>query len=229
MSLLNENGIAPCLLDFDQHFAEGSLFWDSEYFFVNIPPSKTLNYYDVLSHIQKNLSRNNNLKKVLVASSTAVYPGLNRTVIESDARHHTSSRSGIDLLTAEEIFTKSPLNNKSVVIRFAGLFGPNRHPVHFFKSGKVRSPETPVNMIHLDDCLNIILSLIKSPIAEGVFNACCPDHPSKKDFYTAACQKQNLVPPQFISSDGTHKIVNSELLERTLGYQFKFRNPIEAL
>ena len=229
MSLLSENGIAPCLLDFDQHFAEDSPFWDSEYFFVNIPPSKTLNYYDVLSNIQKNLSRSNNLKKVLVASSTAVYPALNRAVIESDAQHHTSSRSGIDLLTAEEIFTKLPLQHKAIVIRFAGLFGPGRHPAHFFKSGKVRSPEAPVNMVHLDDCLNIILSLIESPITEGVFNACCPEHPSKVEFYTAACQKQKLIPPQFISSDNTYKIVSSKLLERTLAYQFKYRNPIDAL
>lgn len=57
-----------------------------------------------------------------------------------------------------------------------------------------------------------------------------PEHPAKKDFYTAATIKQQLTPPQFdVDKNSDYKIINPVKLITAFNYKFIYSNPMETL
>ena len=60
-------------------------------------------------------------------------------------------------------------------------------------------------------------------------NACCPEHPLKKDFYRKAARISGLPEPKISDEIESYKIVDSSKLERLLKYQFKYSNPLDYL
>jgi nucleoside-diphosphate-sugar epimerase len=115
----------------------------------------------------------------------------------------------------------------ATVLRFGGLVGGTRR-IGNFLAGKrdLSEPDRPVNLIHRDDCLGIVLALIEQP-APGIFNAVCDGHPTRRDLYTYEAKRAGLTPPQFktASSAGDGRIVSNEKIKRVLGYTFRHPDP----
>jgi len=156
------------------------------------------------------------VKHVLFVSSTSVYPFTNSTVSEKD------SNPEHPLAQIEQLFFESQSFTTSV-LRLAGTFGYSRHPGRFFKQGKVvRNPDSPVNLIHQDDCLGIIHRIIKKAAWGEIFNGVCDEHPSKRAFYAHAATHAKMPTPNFSSeeSEQCFKIVSNEYLKERLNYQF---------
>ena len=117
-----------------------------------------------------------------------------------------------------------------IILRLAGLFGPGRSPGRFF-SGKTNIPNglAPVNMIHQEEVVSLINSLIDSDSASGVYIGSTPSHPTKEEFYTLAAHIDKLPEPDFIPEKLSWKIVESERVEKELGFIYKFPNLIDRL
>lgn len=81
-----------------------------------------------------------------------------------------------------------PLNAN--IIRLSGLVGPSlianiRHPGQFFrKSMSIRNPENHVNLVHLDDAVGLISTVIKQNLTNQIINACSDNHPEKGEYYS---------------------------------------------
>ncbi len=196
---------------------------NSEVVIINIPPRG--NY---LQELEKFCSALNSETWVIFASSSSVYKNTNIEVHENDAIDYPSPHTGISLLKAENIFFESPLD--TTIVRFAGLFGPNRHPGNFLANKEnIAGANNPVNMIHLDDCVAIIHKIMDLNSRNEVFNACATAHPTKELFYTQASKLLNLQPPKFNDQDSPFKIINSHKLESALKYKFIHPDPIKAL
>jgi nucleoside-diphosphate-sugar epimerase len=158
------------------------------------------------------------VEAVLFVGSTSVYPPDSGVVSEADAAespHHP-------LLVIENLFRKSR-GFRTTVVRFGGLIGPGRHPGRFFRGGKtLREPNNCVNLIHLDDCVNIIERIVSDGVWGETFNACADTHPSKREFYTRAASLAGAPAPTFDDAgDGPGKLVDSGKLQRVLGYRFR--------
>jgi len=152
--------------------------------------------------------------KILLISTTSVYPNVNRVVTEQDADVHNP------ITQAERIVQDSGI--PATILRFGGLFGPGRHPGRFL-AGKdaISGGNLPVNLIHMDDCIEIIKNIVDHNVWGHVFNACSDDHPARKEFYTKAAIALGLRPPIFSDDDhGGYKIVSSERLKTVLNYKF---------
>jgi NAD dependent epimerase/dehydratase family enzyme len=106
------------------------------------------------------------------------------------------------------------------VVRFGGLIGEDRHPVKFLSGRKnVEQPDSPVNLIHQNDCIGILLTLIEKEIYGEVFNAVAPSHPTRKTYYTKrhfplVCRYLNL--PSKTPQENHFKRQNN----RNAGYDF---------
>lgn len=163
------------------------------------------------------------IQKVIYISSTGVYGDHNKTVTEDDDPKPDTD-SGKVLLEAENLF-KNEDSFKTTIIRFGGLVGPARHPGRFF-AGKKDIPNglSPVNMIHLDDCIGIGSTIIERDVFGYLFNACSPDHTVKEAFYKDAALKGGYEVPQFLHELKTWKIVESINLKPILNYTFKVQN-----
>ena len=113
---------------------------------------------------------------------------------------------------------------KTTLIRFGGLFGYDRKPGKFIKQNSlVENPEGYINLIHRDDCIEIIEQIILKNVWNEILNACADSHPKRRDFYTKETQKIGNYAVVFNEkSDNKFKIINSQKLKTLLNYEFKY-------
>lgn len=155
------------------------------------------------------------IQKVIFISSTSVYPNTNSVVSEENKTLPTP------LSEIENLF-RSNTYFETTIVRFAGLFGPQRHPGNWFKNGRIiPQPNGYVNMIHQEDCIEIIHEIINQNCWNITLNACSNDHPTRKDFYTNARRSLNLDTPVFEeTAELQYKIISSQKLQEVLSYEF---------
>ncbi len=164
--------------------------------------------------------------QVIAVSSTASYPAQG-TFMEHEAINQKSPHSGMDMLALEEfIGTYAP---RLSVLRFGGLFGPNRKPGGFLLGrGVLKDSNHLVNATHLDDGVNSILTLLAKGATGSVYNVVSPNHPTRLAFYQAALG-EGINQLEISESDGYGRKVNSEAIQNELGYTFAYPNPLNAL
>lgn len=241
-------GIEPFLLSLDPELSgdRPEEFLEADVLVVNIPPGRRREDVEtyhprqiraLVAAIERARERRggdvrSDVPFVIFVSSTSVYPDRVGIVREDDAGDSLVSTpptaSGRALLAAESILRNNPAFQTSVV-RFGGLIGGDRNPARFLAGKRdVADPDAPVNLIHRDDCIGLLMRLIEKNIRGETFNACCDVHPTKREFYTAEAKKLGLPPPTFVEGSAGSaggKIVSSEKIKRVLGYEFIHSDP----
>ncbi len=221
LASLKEKGIAAFLMRLDSLSTADASFFDTDILIVNIPSKDVVGFKSLT-----NIIEGSNIKKVLFVSSTSVYKDNNSLIFE----YTTDSFSDSPLLEIETLFT-SLKNVETTVLRFGGLFGGRRKPGNFFRAeSRVSQPDAHVNMIHLDDCIEIIYQIIVQNSWNETYNACADLHPTKRAFYSKATEIVGNPTPVFIENEPvTFKIISNDKLKRRLGYKFKHEDIIKAL
>ena len=194
---------------------------------INIPPGRGVE--DVVTRYPRGIARLlqdcKGLKDefVVFISSTGVYANTYDKVDEESVASPVRP-SGKALVQSEGIIREHCQNH--VILRLSGLVGPGRDPGSWF-AGKSDLPggDTPVNMVHLTDCLDIILLMIGQQPNGEVYNVTAPIHPIKREFYAQQSAKTNVDPPTFLDGVLPHKIVSHEKLVLTYDYQYKYPDP----
>lgn len=191
---------------------------------VMIPPglrnNTGSNYALKMAHFITEIERYN-VPKVILISSTSVYDDAQGNVTEEDLPK-PQRIAGKQLLEVEQLFSSNP-NFICTIVRFGGLYGGSRNPIRFLagRTG-LSNGDAPVNLIHRDDCIGILTSILKQEAFGQVFNAVSPVHPTKRVYYTQRAKALDLTPPEYIEeSEGQiFKQIDSLYLEKVLGYQF---------
>ena len=124
---------------------------------------------------------------------------------------------------------KNLIDFETTILRFGGLIGADRNPARFLLKSAQPVANAPVNLIHQDDCIGIITTILEQNLWGEILNACCPEHPLKKDFYGKAAQISGLPVPGISDQDEAYKIVDSSKLKRLLKYKFKYQSPMDYL
>lgn len=160
------------------------------------------------------------INHVVFISSTSVYADDN-TIVTENSQPEPDTESGRQLLATEKLL-QANTNFKTTVIRFGGLLGENRHPIHFLAGRKnLENPEAPINLIHQNDCIGIIEAVIAQKTEGEVFNAVAPFHPSRKDYYTQKAIALGLPLPEFEEGKASvGKRIDSEKTTLMLHYSF---------
>lgn len=212
INIFNECGIEPFLVDIENPNQTIFDFLQAKILIITAPPKGIITYENLILQIQKSP-----IKKVIFISSTSVYDSAEKPITEEFPLKEST------LSKAENLFRNNQ-NFSTTIIRFAGLIGYNRNPNNFFKNGKkIDNPNGVVNMIHLDDCIRIIETIINQNIWNETFNACADSHPTRKDFYTHAfeCFGKNL--PEFVESSNTEfKLISNQKLKTILNFEFQY-------
>ncbi len=231
LTALSEKGIEAYLIDIapEVNAERGDEFFSSDVLFINFPPERR---DDIETYHKKQIE---NLieaipiprgKMVIFASSTSVYPNTNGVVREEDSLH-PDKPSGKALLGVERLLMDSP-ELDATVIRFSGLMGYDRAPIKSIRRKKlVLNPDCPLNLIHRDDCIAIVRSVIDLDVRNTVLNATCDEHPTRREYYSREAQKYGIPPPLFETENPPqYKIVSNEKLKRTLGYRLIYPDPL---
>ena len=207
---LESNGLQPFIIDLSNRESEFKNFLNSEVLIIAIPSKNIAGFKNLIFHIE-----NSKIKNILFISSTSVYPNSNSIVTENSLIKKNP-------LSEIELLFKTNTNFKSTILRFGGLIGYDRKPGNFFKNGKaINYPDAFINLIHRDDCIQIIKELIAKNIWNKTLNACTDTHPKKRDFYTKEFKKEGRNNPTFKEFfPNEYKIINSDLLKSILNYKF---------
>lgn len=230
LELLKSKHIAPYLISLHANGVEGDMnafLAQSELVICAIPPGLRKNSKESFVAKFKNLLSfiaASSVTKVLFISSTSVYADSNEVVTE-DTQPSPITESGKQLVRCESLLREQS-KLQTTIVRFGGLIGPDRHPIRML-AGKqqLENPEAPINLIHQEDCIEIIYKIIKTESWNTVFNAVAPYHPSRKDYYTAKAIALNLDPPGFAEKGPSFgKTVSSDKLIAVLNHAFKKLN-----
>ena len=205
-------------------------FFNTDVLLVSFPPTRTScveeSFPQKIEQVVQKI-KEIGIKKVLFISSTSVYESRNGEVKEGN-EGTPEKASGRALLSAEKLFLQEDAF-QTTVLRFGGLIGYDRNPARFVQHRTEVAGAVPVNLIHRDDCVNIITEILEKDLWGEVFNAASPEHPTKAEFYAKAAKISDLPVPAFTGTLEPFKIVNSDKLREKLGYQFIYNSPMDYL
>ena len=223
LSVFEQAGFKPFLIQLNDSDEIDQTFW-TEILILSFPPGKSGDYssYAIkVEHILKQLPET--CKRVIMISSTSVYPKKTGHWKE-DEKFEAETPEAQSILDAEEAVLSS--NKNPVILRLSGLVGYERNPARF---GTSRLPANePVNMIHRDDAVGVILRLLELEHIEGIFNVCAPMHPSRQAFYDAgAFALGNESPNLQKIVDALTRTIDSEKLVSETQYVFLKENPLD--
>ena len=230
--LLTQAGIDPfrIIVSDTEVIIDDPDFFHADVLIISIPP-KRIEDIDLVfpSQIRRLIPfiLNAGIQKVIFISSTSVYPEKNQIAREDDFLVPDKA-SGRALLEAEELF-REIAELKTTIIRFGGLIGVDRNPGRFLMKSSKPIEDAPVNLIHQDDCIEIISSIIDNDLWGETLNAVCPEHPMKKDFYQQAAKQAGYSVLIVSEQNASFKIVDSSKLIHLLDYQFIYSSPMDYL
>lgn len=226
LSMLKNSGIQPYLISLSEAETVGNLndfLENSKILTIDVPPklrgSEKENFVSKIKNLIPFIEKSA-VENVLFISSTSVY-GEDNLAVTEETKLNPDTESGKQLVQTEYLLQNNP-KFKTTILRFGGLIGDDRHPIHFL-AGKtnLENPNAPINLIHQDDCIGIILEILRQNSWNETFNAVTPYHPSRKEYYTQKAKDLNLVPPTFNYENLIlgKTILNSKV-ETILGYTF---------
>ncbi len=202
--------------------AEG--FFDADALVITLPPGRRKPDVETRypAQIAAILAATPETTQVIFTGSTSVYPDLGRTVTEADAGGNISA-SGRAILAAETLLRR----RNATVLRLAGLYGYDRQPGRRLAGRDVSGGSAPVNLVHQDDVLNVLLAVIERGVRGVTLNVCAPQHPTRREVYTRQAERLGLAPPHFVEPHlQGYKRVSSEALGTHLGFGFRYPDPL---
>lgn len=183
---------------------------DVEVLIIDIPPKlRNLNENTIahsfvlkMKHLLTEIEKSE-VKKVIFISSTSVFNDEQGWVTENTLPM-PNTESGQQLLACENLFLNQN-NFESVIIRFGGLIGHNRHPA-ISMAGKtnLERPNAPINFIHQTDCIKIINAIIQSENKncwQQIYHGVSTEQPKRIDYYTQKASELKVDLPIFNPND----------------------------
>ena len=193
---LNENGIEGDIHDFLNHL---------DILVIDVPPrlrgKNPESFVEKIKLLHGEIKKTS-LRKIIFVSSTSVYGSEQGEVDEKTAPKPTTE-SGRQLLSCEQLLSND-VDLQTTIIRFGGLIGPDRHPVTMLSAREnLSNGNDAVNLIHLDDCILLISTIIKEDYWGEIFNGVYPSHPPKEAYYTSEAKKRGIPAPKYSPSTST--------------------------
>lgn len=219
LSVLENKGIKPFEVRLTEIGIEGDILGFLSHIntlIINVPPKlrgkQTESYVEKIKHLITEIKKSK-VSHIIFVSSTAVYGDAEGKITEKSPTQPVTE-SGRQLVECEKL-----LNNQdgftTTIIRFGGLIGPERHPVTMLSGREhLTGGNNPLNLIHLDDCIHMIHTILEQEYWGELFNGVYPHHPKKQIYYFEEAQKRNLPAPTYDQeADGNGKIVVSRNFE----------------
>ena len=203
-----------------------------------------VDYAEKVQQLVAAAQESNSVEKIILLSSSAIYNGLSGQVDESMVLDLSADK--VSLLNQAEqavlLFNEAGINGSNddlvnrngYVLRLSGLVGPSRHPGKFLLNGRMlKSSQAIVNLIHQQDAVGLIQTLIATDLVGGIFNGVSPTQVTKKQYYQAAATALKLPAPVFeedaMLSRDKPKIVSGTKTQAALNYRFVYADLLKWL
>lgn len=231
--LLRQKGIDAYQLSLNpEPIGDLSALLETDILIIDIPPKAGKmgdDFHPEQIHHLTNAVHNSSVLHVIYVSSTSVYPELSRVMVEEDVK--TSDESAAPgLVQAEQYIQELTPNCQTTLLRCGGLMGYDRIPGKYVAGRTVDSGAVPVNYLHQDDAVGLLMAVIHLRLA-GTYNAVAPEHPTREAIYRKSCADFGFQLPNFITPEKTvpYKTISVEKLVQATNYQFHYSDPLQFL
>lgn len=227
-SELKKQNIQPYIVELHENEIVGdfeNFLEKSELLIINFPPNlRKENPESLVKKLEKCLPfiEQSTVQKVIFVSSTAVFPdSFPMKTIYEDTPPQPNDERGKQLLETENRLRYNT-HFETTILRFGGLIGENRHPVNYISGKKnIHNPEAPVNLIHQQDCINLIFHIINNNLWGKALNAVYPKHPKRNEYYPQKAATLGLEIPEFkTNSISKGKYISCKYLREKYGFEF---------
>lgn len=157
--------------------------------------------------------------QLIFVSTTAVYGDQDGIIDETSALAPVTDSGKAHQQIENHLMTRYP--DRGLIMRLAGLVGPDRHPVNFLAGRELDKGEQVVNLVHIDDVCSGIEAALEQQLTGEIFHLCSLAHPKRGDYYTHCAQRRSLAVPQFNTDypykNASGKRINAQSSWRVLG------------
>lgn len=186
---------------------------------ICVPPSKTDDYPLAVAQACQ-LAKAHGTRRVLFVSATSVWGAGQAEGEQPKPRHARGER----MLAAEQAVQAAGFECV-MIVRPAGLYGPDRHPGRFLAGKTLEGGAQAVNLVHLDDVVAACLLLLERGKDGDAYNLSAPVHPRREQFYPFAARQLGLPAPVFIEPAGAFLPIDGLHICEQLGFNYRWPDP----
>ncbi len=209
--------------------AESTLLLGSDIVIITIPPGRSdtdraLRYPGQLQLLLKQIAVRAPVPRVVYTSSTSVYGEPVGVVTEASVTDPQTPSARAVVAAEQALQATIP---EWLIVRLAGLYGPDRHPGRWL-AGKtdLSGGNAPVNLVHQQDVISAIRTLLAADHWGNIYNICSELHPLKRHYYPLMCQRLGLALPVYRKDTAPGgKIVQNDKLKRDTGFAYQYPDP----
>ena len=225
VELLNQQGIKALQLSLPAQFeqlSQHAIFRQKSLVIAITPQFKQgrTDYANKVTQLVEAAEQVGVVERIVLLTSTAIYQGLTGMVDEKQTLNLRGDKAQILKLAEQAVLNFTQQAN---VLRLAGLVGPQRHPGKFLQANKILSnPSAPVNLIHQQDAVGLIQSLLFAEAPQGIFNGVSDTHVTKAEYYHTAAKTLGLEGPRFGAKHLAEesRVVSGRKVQQQLNYSF---------
>ncbi len=230
LPILEQKGIIPDRLILNPHSSleDCSPLFQAQTLILNIPPGRSNKdggkTFDQTIRRVLPLIEKSPVQHLLYVSSTRVYQSEVGLVDEHQKLHPKEGYSAILLEVEKRI---QNLQTKATILRLSGLIGGNRHPVKYLAGREnLSGGNAPVNLIHREDAIGLILAIIKHNAWGDTFLGTALNHPLKSEYYPEMAQKYGLAPLHYAKEpQSDYPRLDNSYTRKRLDYTFMYDDP----
>jgi len=175
----------------------------------------------------KKLIEGSSIEKVLMISSTGIYPEHPMEERYTEESLQEGISPGNPILLQAERFMEEERTYAFTCLRLGGLMGPGRIPGNYVSGKPEVVGHARVNYIHQFDAVRMIAWIIQKGLWDQTFNGVAPYHPRRKEIYEQNVASFGISPPRSYAQfqKGVDRVIDSRKILET-GFQFAFPDPL---
>lgn len=241
---LTHHGILPIVVDIARPIRLPSQLSsiDTVLFAVGFDRSSSQSIQEVYVGGMRNLLRALPLavRRFIYISSTGVYGQSGGESVDEQSPCAPTRPGGHACLAAERLLAECPISSRRIVLRLAGIYGPQRLPkLAALRAGAALEGSAAgfLNLIHVEDAVEVVLAAEQHAVLPALYVVSDGQPVLRGEFYRELAHLLSAPPPQFTDplSDSTagraagDKRVCSDRLRNDLRVSLKFPSYREGL
>ena len=235
---LRQQGIGPLVGDVTRpdtlHLPQADTVLIAVGYDRDSPATRRETYVDGLRNVLSALPPPN---RIVYVSSTGVYGQSDGSWVDERSPCEPTREGGIVCLEAERLLSDSEFGDRSVILRLAGIYGPDRVPSLNQAQARLRlNANGFLNLIHVEDAVSAVLAAEQLSEVPAMF-VVSDGHPvDRADYYrevlkrfpsAASVETPSELPPPSRGL-GSKRVANRRMLT-VLGVQPRFPSYHEGL
>ena len=159
------------------------------------------------------------ISRLIYISSTGVYSQSNGEWVDEESICEPQRPGGVACLEAERFLQQSEFSDRLVILRLAGIYGPERIPriASIQKGEPINSPRRGyINLIHVDDAVQAVVAASQYEGMPAMFVIGDDEPVIRSDYFGFVAEKLNAPPVSFTEPEVDSHVVSRAMADKRI-------------